>query len=90
MNYWGFHPVIFNHIEKGLHNFIKQHYKNPTSEYYIPNIVTDMIINKLMNVRVIPTSDNWFGVTYKEDKPMAVDAINRHIADGFYPTNLWD
>ena len=42
-----------------------------------------------MAVRVIPTDDNWFGVTYKEDKPMAVAAINKYIADGVYPKNLW-
>jgi len=42
-----------------------------------------------MAVRVIPTDDNWFGVTYKEDKPMAVAAITKFLADGVYPTNLW-
>ena len=62
---------------------------NPTSEYYIPNIITDMIVNEQINVRVIPTNDNWFGVTYKEDKPMAVAAINKHITAGVYPEKLW-
>ena len=42
-----------------------------------------------MEVRVIPTNDNWFGVTYKEDKPLAVVAINKYISDGVYPTHLW-
>ena len=68
MNYWGFHPSIFEEIEKGLHNFMRKNTDNPTAEYYIPNIITDMIVNGQMNVRVIPTNDNWFGVTYKEDK----------------------
>ena len=35
------------------------------------------------------TNDNWFGVTYKEDKQMAIDAINKHIASGVYPNKLW-
>jgi hypothetical protein len=48
-----------------------------------------MIVSQQMAVRVIPTDDNWFGVTYKEDKPMAVAAINKCIADGVYPINLW-
>ncbi len=90
MNYWGFHPSIFNKIEYGLHNFIKENSKNPTAEYYIPNIVTDMIMSNKMSVRVIPTNDNWFGVTYKEDKPMAVAEINKYIKSGIYPKNLWD
>ncbi|MAW20908.1 MAG: nucleotidyltransferase [Flavobacteriales bacterium] len=89
MNYWGFHPSIFDKLEKGLHNFIRANTNNPTAEYYIPNIVTDMIVSGQMAVRVIPTNDNWFGVTYKEDKPMAVAAINKCIADGVYPKNLW-
>ena len=89
MNYWGFHPSIFNEIEKGLHDFMRANTDNPTAEYYIPNIVTDIIVSKQMAVRVIPTDDNWFGVTYKEDKPMAVAAITRCISDGVYPTNLW-
>ncbi|MEC9209284.1 MAG: sugar phosphate nucleotidyltransferase [Bacteroidota bacterium] len=90
MNYWGFHPSIFYEIEKGLHNFMRENTDNPTAEYYIPNIVTDMIVSGQIAVRVIPTDDNWFGVTYKEDKPMAVARINQCIARGVYPKNLWN
>jgi NDP-sugar pyrophosphorylase family protein len=89
MNYWGFHPSIFHEIEKGLCDFMRANPNNPTAEYYIPNIVTDMIVSGQMAVRVIPTDDNWFGVTYKEDKPMAVTAINKCIEKGNYPQNLW-
>lgn len=89
MNYWGFHPSIFVEIEKGLHDFMRENTDNPTAEYYIPSIITEMIVNRQMNVRVIPTNDNWFGVTYKEDKPMAVDSINKCIKKGIYPQNLW-
>ena len=90
MNYWGFHPSIFTEIEKGLYNFMRANSNNPTAEYYIPNIVTDMIVRKQIAVRVIPTNDNWFGVTYKEDKPMAVASINKCISEGIYPLKLWD
>ena len=89
MNYWGFHPSIFEHIEKGLHSFMKNNNQNPTAEYYIPEIVTEMIVSKKMVVCVIPTDDNWFGVTYKEDKQMAIETINKHISDGIYPETLW-
>ena len=89
MNYWGFHPSIFDHIEKGLVSFMKENSQNPTAEYYIPDIVTSMIVSNKMDVEVIPTNDNWFGVTYKQDKQMAIDAINKHIASGVYPNKLW-
>ena len=90
MNYWGFHPIIFNYLEKGLHDFIKANANDPSAEYYIPNIISEKINDGTMVVRVIPTQDAWFGVTYKQDKPMAKDAINQQINKGIYPTPLWD
>ena len=89
MNYWGFHPSIFAEIEQGLHAFMKANAQDPKAEYYIPNIVTDKINDGTMVVKVIPTTDTWFGVTYKEDKPMAVAAIAEQIEKGVYPTPLW-
>jgi len=89
MNYWGFHPSIFSHIEVGLHQFMRENKNNPTAEYYIPEIVTDMIVSGKTQIEVIPTNDNWFGVTYKEDKAMAVESINKHIEKGIYPKKLW-
>ena len=90
MNYWGFHPSIFKHIEDGLFQFMKNNSSNPTAEYYIPDIVTQLIQSNESVFNVIPTEDNWFGVTYKEDKQMAVDTINSHISNGIYPSNLWE
>ena len=90
MNYWGFHPSIFLEIEKGLDNFIRANLDNSTAEYYIPSVVTEMIVQCKMAVRVIPTKENWFGVTYLQDKPMAIEAINQHVTNGVYPRNLWD
>ncbi|MGC6470534.1 MAG: nucleotidyltransferase family protein [Flavobacteriales bacterium] len=89
MNYWGFHPSLFEHIEKGLFDFMKANAHDPKAEYYIPSIVTELINAGTVTVKVIPTTDSWFGVTYKEDKPMAVAAIGEQIKKGVYPTPLW-
>ena len=89
MNYWGFHPSIFKDIEEGLHNFMKENNNSPTAEYYIPNIVSDKIKAGEIAFVVIPTNDNWFGVTYKKDKQMAIETLNKHIENGVYPKNLW-
>jgi UTP-glucose-1-phosphate uridylyltransferase len=89
MNYWGFHPSIFKEIEKGLYKFMKENADHPTAEYYIPDIVTTKIQSKEIAFSVIPTNDNWFGVTYKEDKQMAIDTLNKHIENGIYPMKLW-
>ena len=90
MNYWGFHPSIFDEIEKGLHKFMKENADDPTAEYYIPDIVTTKIQSKEIAFSVIPTNDNWFGVTYKEDKQMAIETLNNHIKNGVYPMKLWN
>ena len=89
MNYWGFHTSIFEEIEKGLHQFMEENANHPTAEYYIPEIVTTKIQSKEIAFSVIPTNDNWFGVTYKEDKQMAIDTLNKHIENGIYPMKLW-
>ena len=89
MNYWGFHPSIFDYIQDGLDQFIRSHSSDPTAEYYIPKVVTDLIESGEISVEVIPTNENWFGVTYKEDKPMAIEAINKQIDKGVYPSKLW-
>jgi NDP-sugar pyrophosphorylase family protein len=89
MNYWGFHSSIFKEIEKGLYKFMKENADHPTAEYYIPDIVTTKIQSKEIAFSVIPTNDNWFGVTYKEDKQMAIDTLNKHIENGVYPMKLW-
>ena len=89
MNYWGFHPSIFEEIEKGLHQFMEENANHPTAEYYIPDIVTTKIQSKEIAFSVIPTNDNWFGVTYKKDKQMAIDTLNKHIENGIYPKKLW-
>jgi UTP-glucose-1-phosphate uridylyltransferase len=89
MNYWGFHPSIFKEIEKGLHQFMEENAEHPAAEYYIPDIVTTKIQSKEIAFSIIPTNDNWFGVTYKEDKQMAVNTLNKHIENGVYPKKLW-
>ena len=89
MNYWGFHPSIFREIEIGLHRFMKENADRPTAEYYIPDIVTTKIQSKEIAFSVIPTNDNWFGVTYKEDKLIAIETLNKYIENGIYPKKLW-
>ena len=89
MNYWGFHPSIFKEIEVGLRQFMEENADHPTAEYYIPDIVTTKIQSKEIAFSVIPTNDSWFGVTYKEDKQMAIDTLNKHIKSGVYPMTLW-
>ena len=60
-----------------------------TSEFYIPTLIDHLIKNDILNVEVIDTESDWFGVTYQEDKPFVMEKITSLIHNGVYPENLW-
>ena len=57
--------------------------------YVLPSVVTKLIDGKKAVVKVLHSADKWYGVTYREDKPLVVEAIARKTAEGQYPENLW-
>ena len=65
---------------------ILKHFKK---EYLLPTIINNCIKSGKGSVQVLPTHDKWFGVTYKEDKPVVVESIRQLIADGVYPEKLY-
>jgi len=89
MNFWCFHPTIFSVTEKLFHDFVKENYTNIKSEFFIPLLAEDFIENQKGTIKVIPTSAQWFGVTYKEDAPTVQASINKLVAEGEYPKSLW-
>jgi NDP-sugar pyrophosphorylase family protein len=89
MNIWGFTPSIFEHIEQAFTDFIKLRAGELKSELYIPAVVNDLVAANTASVRILPAVDRWFGVTYKEDKSLAIDNIRKLIDQGIYPEKLW-
>jgi len=89
MNMWGFTPSLFVHLETLFVEFLKERGGELKSEFYIPFAVNTMIARKLAHARVLATPESWFGVTYKEDKPMVVAGIRRLIDSGAYPAKLF-
>lgn len=89
MNIWGFKPSVFPVLEEKFTNFLKNQINEPKSEIYIPSVVFDMIQEKKATVKVLKADSPWFGVTYKEDKPLVVKKINRLIEAGEYPEKLY-
>ncbi|RLD21170.1 MAG: nucleotidyltransferase [Bacteroidetes bacterium] len=89
MNIWGFLPSYFDHAEEAFKAFLDERIEEPKSELYIPKIVDDLIIANTLDVKVLQNDASWFGVTYQEDKPHVSDQINKLIADGTYPVDLW-
>ncbi|MGZ5135306.1 MAG: nucleotidyltransferase family protein [Flavitalea sp.] len=88
MNFWCFHPSIFPYSEKLFIEFLKENIQNPKAEFFIP-IVADKFINDGGFIKVIPTSAQWFGVTYKEDAPEVKESLNELVNSGEYPPQLW-
>ncbi len=89
MNIWGFTPEIFPHLEDAFKEFIRPQAGSIKSEIFIPTVVNDLVTQGKARVRILPAADQWFGVTYKEDKDLAIARINRLIERGIYPSNLW-
>ena len=59
-------------------------------EYLLPQIIGELVQNKKAKVKVLPSHDKWFGVTYKEDKETVVEAVRSLIAQGKYPEKLFE
>ncbi len=89
MNFWCFHPTLFEVTEKLFLDFVQQNNVNIKAEFFIPIIAEDFIENRGGHIRVIPTSSQWFGVTYKEDAPVVKACVDKLVADGVYPASLW-
>ena len=89
MNFWGFHPTVFEDLEKAFFAFL-QSVPEPTSEIYIPTEVQHLIDSKSVKVKVLHTSDRWHGITYPEDKEQLVGFISECIDNQLYPSNLWE
>jgi len=89
MNFWGFRPELFPLLERGFRAFLELRGHDPKSEYYIPAAVFDLIRRGECTVRVLPVEGEWFGVTFREDRPRVVAAIRERVDAGEYPSPLW-
>ena len=90
MNMWGLSPKFFEVLDKGFDEFLeKLDPENLKGEYLLPTIIGDLLKEGKMRVEVRKSHDEWFGVTYKEDKPDVVAAIQKLIKDGVYSEKLF-
>ncbi len=89
MNFFGFAPNFIDRCENLFQDFLNKEINNPKGEFFIPLVVDHVVKSGSGKVKVIPTSAQWFGVTYKEDAPVVQASIDKLVADGEYPNNLW-
>src|SRR5687768_16631334 len=87
MNFWCFTPSIFTYSEKLFADFLDKEISKPKSEFFIPIVADKFIRDKEGVIKVIPTSAQWFGVTYKEDAPEVQANLDKLVSEGEYPNN---
>ncbi len=92
MNMWGFTKSILHEIRDGFPAFLDKGLKsNPMKcEYYLPAVVSRLLEEGKATAAVLKTADKWYGITYKEDKPVVVAALQKMKDDGIYPMHLWE
>ena len=92
MNMWGFSASILKELKDRFPKFLDEIPKvNPLKcEYFLPFVVDELLGEKRATVKVLKSMDKWYGVTYKEDKPVVVAAIQNLKDGGLYPQKLWE
>ena len=90
MNMWGLTPEFFEILEKGFDEFLDEtESDNLKSEYLLPTIIGGLLEKGRIDVRVLKSEDQWFGVTYKEDREAVVAAVRALVDSGTYPSTLY-
>ncbi|MGV3547473.1 MAG: nucleotidyltransferase family protein, partial [Pedobacter sp.] len=90
MNFWGFTPAVFKLTEDLFKTFAIENKDKPKAEFFIPLVGEHLVNTQKGSFKVVPTDNQWFGVTYKEDKPLVQASIDELIKKGNYPEKLWN
>ncbi len=92
MNMWGFSASILTELKNRFSEFLDRNLSgNPLKcEYFLPFVVDELLQEKKATVKVLKSEDKWYGVTYKEDKPMVMEAVQKMKDQGLYPQKLWE
>jgi NDP-sugar pyrophosphorylase family protein len=89
LNMMGFSPEIFGQFEKSFTQFLRNSSLLEKVECLLPTTVNELVTSKSVKMRVVRSHGDWFGVTYREDRPLVQASLNRLIQNGDYPENLW-
>ncbi len=89
MNMMGFTPKIFDYLEERLTSFVEENKDQlDKCEYLIPEVVCEQIKKGMVEMEVLDTTSVWYGITYKEDKELVVNALRKMTDEGLYPEEL--
>jgi NDP-sugar pyrophosphorylase family protein len=89
MNMFGFTPAVFTQVEHEMTRFLSDNLSDPKAEFYVPWALNNLIAAGRATLTPVSTQAQWFGMTYREDKPTVEEAIQRYVDAGVYPARLW-
>lgn len=89
MNLMGFRPSMFGHLQQQFIDFLKLNVNNHSTEFYIPFAMNEVVRTGKARVKVLPTHERWFGVTYRAEKEMVTNNLKDLVQQGIYPADLW-
>lgn len=91
MNMWGLTPIFFEVLESGFERFLEDTPpEDLKAEYLLPTIIGDLLMEGRVSVKVLRSEDQWFGVTYREDREAVMNAIRKLVENGVYPASLYE
>lgn len=89
MNFWGCHHTMLDAIAAQFRDFVEANRDNPRAEFYIPKVINTLIQTGKIQLRVLSSDSQWYGVTYPADKDTVQQALEGMVAEGMYPRGLW-
>ena len=89
MNTWAFFPEIFEDFERLFIEFLKENHGSTSAEFYIPSVADHLISTGKAQFKILKVNEQWFGITYQEDRPKVIENLHRLVKQGFYPEPLW-
>ena len=89
MNLWGFKPSCYKFLREEFTNFINRSGMELKSELDIPTSMDKFVKSGEITIKILMTNEKWFGVTYREDKPLVVESLRKMISDGVYPARIY-
>jgi NDP-sugar pyrophosphorylase family protein len=90
MNFWGFSRSVFDYLKNDFVTFLRQRGSEMKSEFLLPEVIDALIKQERVNVSVLDSQSEWFGITYKEDLEATRTLITQKTENGEYPAKLWD
>jgi len=89
MNIWGFMPSLFGHLENDLLAFLPENSASEKAEFLLPNVIDRLIKSGEVEIPVLPTDAQWFGMTYQEDREIVRMRVKKMLKERIYPSPIW-